>query len=108
MSRLYLWRSALCAFLLVLFASLAGCSDDDSSIDFLFDREISDFSVLRECAQKSDSGAYCYMVRFRYPIDTENLTKIYLWLDSTVVGDTSKTVDDEQLSKALEVPAITY
>ena len=103
MSRLYLWRSALCAFLLVLFASLAGCSDDDSSIDFLFDREISDFSVLRECAQKSDSGAYCYMVRFRYPIDTENLTKIYLWLDSTVVGDTSKTVDDEQLSKATDV-----
>lgn len=102
MSRLYMLRMSLWALVVALFATLMGCSDDDSSVEFLFDREISDFSVLRQCAKDADSGSYCFMVRFRYPIDTEKLERIYLWVDSTVVGDSAKTVDDEQLEKATD------
>ena len=102
MSRLYLLRIMLFAFLVALVATLVGCSDDDSSVEFLFDREISDLSVIRECAKDADSGAYCFKVRFRYPIDTDKLQRIYFWVDSTVVGDTSKTVNDDKLSKATD------
>jgi hypothetical protein len=93
---------ALFALFVALSAFFAGCSDDDSSIEFLFDREISDVSVLQECAKDADSGAYCFKVRFRYPIDTENLETIYLWVDSTVVGDTAKTVNDDKIAKATD------
>ena len=93
-------RPLYVALFLVLLTFLSGCSDDDSSVEFLFDREISDFSVLRQCASESDSGAYCFMVRFRYPIDTDKLERIYLWVDSTVVGDTAKTVNDDKIEKA--------
>lgn len=102
MSRLYTLRVALFALFVALSAFFAGCSDDDSSIEFLFDREISDVSVLQECAKDADSGAYCFKVRFRYPIDTENLETIYLWVDSTVVGDTAKTVNDDKIAKATD------
>lgn len=81
----------------------SACSDDDSEAEFLFDREISELSVLRECAKDADSGAYCFMVRFRYPIDVDGFKKIYLWVDSNVVGDTAKTVNDEKLEKATDV-----
>ena len=102
MSRLYILRAALLALVVALFASLVGCSDDGSSEEFLFDREISDLSVLRECASDADSGLYCYLLRYRYPIDTNNLRRIYLWVTSDVVDDTSKTVDDDQIAKATD------
>lgn len=102
MSRLYTLRATLLALVVALFASLVACSDDGSSEEFLFDREISDLSVLRECASDADSGLYCYLLRYRYPIDTNNLRRIYLWVTSDVVDDTSKTVDDDQIAKATD------
>ena len=102
MSRLYVLRMTLCAFAVALFATFMGCSDDDSSIEFLFDREISEFTVLRQCAKNADSGAYCFMVRFHYPMDTVDLDRIYLWVGSDVLDDTTKTVDDEELKKATD------
>lgn len=87
--------------LIFSFAFIA-CGDSDSEIEYLFDREATELSVLRQCASKSDSGAYCYQLRFRLPIDTKNLSKIYLWVDSTVVGDTAKAVDDAKLEKATD------
>ena len=102
MSRISTIRFLFVAVLFSVAAVFWACSDDDSSVEFLFDREISDFSVLRECAKDADSGAYCFKVRFRYPIDTENLDAIYLWVDSTVVGDTAKTVNDDKIAKATD------
>lgn len=82
---------------------LLACSDDDSEIEYLFDREITELSVIRKCSAKADSGEYCYQVRFRNPIDTSDLSKIYLWVDSTVVGDTARSVDSDKLDKATDV-----
>ena len=103
-------RATFLAFAVVFFAFLVSCSDDDSSVEFLFDREISDLSVLHECAKGADSGAYCYMVQFRYPIDTVDFKRIYLWVDSVVIGDSAKTVNDDKIAKAtasFEFPAGT-
>jgi len=75
------------------------CSDDDD-VEYLFDREVSELSVLRLCSDKADSGAYCYQVRFHYPIDTDNLQNIYVWIDSTVVGSEEKSVDGKKLEQA--------
>lgn len=80
----------------------AACSDDSNSIDYLFDREISDVSVLRNCASNADSLAYCFMLRYRYPIDTDKLSKIYLWIDSTIIGDSTKSIDDDKLAHATD------
>ena len=102
MFRLYTLRAALLALVVALFASLVACSDDGSSEEFLFDREISDLSVLRECASDADSGQFCYLLRYRYPIDTNDLRRIYLWLGNEVVDDTSKTVDDDQIAQATD------
>lgn len=87
-------------FCFVFAAAFVACSDTDSEVEYLFDREVSEITVLRQCGSKADSGAYCYQVRFHYPIDTENLSKIYLWVDSLVVGDTAKAVNDDKLDKA--------
>ena len=57
-------RYALASLLLLLAASFCACSDDDSSIEFLFNREATDVSVLRSCASKDDTSA-CYRIRLR-------------------------------------------
>lgn len=88
--------------LVCLFVFFA-CSDDENEAEFFFDREISELTVLRQCPEGADSGAYCFMLRYRYPIDVENLASIYLWVDSTVVGDTAKSVNGTQLELATDI-----
>lgn len=95
-------RYALALFWLLFTFVFCACSDDDSSIEFLFNREATDVSVLRSCASKDDSSA-CYRIRLRYPMDTDNLSKIYMWIDTTVIDDTSKAVKSSQLNQATEV-----
>lgn len=92
---------------IVIFALLAACcgsvfwacSDDDSEIEFLFNREVSDLSVIRTCPSKADSANRCFQVRFQYPLDTADLSKIYLWIDSTA-EDTAKAASDKDLENA--------
>ena len=76
------------------------CSDDDSSIEYLFEREATEISVLRECASDADSGAACYQVRFHYPMAKSHFKGVYLWVGDKVVDDTSKAVNDDQIDKA--------
>ena len=76
------------------------CSDDNDEAEFLFNREVTELSVVRACATEEDSGAYCFQVRFHYPIETEKLSNIYVWVDSMVVGDTAKAVNSDKLKKA--------
>lgn len=84
----------------VLALILSACSDDDDGTDYPFDREVMELSVLRSCGDKADSGDACYRLRFRYPIETERLEALYLWLDTSVVDDTSKNVSSSQRDKA--------
>ena len=83
----------------VLFFALVACSDDEEGTEFLFDREVMELSVLRSCADEEDTSA-CYRVRFHYPIEKDHLSGIVVWLDTTVVDDTSKSVSSKQIDRA--------
>ena len=86
------------AFAAVLVA-LVACADDEEGTEFLFDREVMELSVLRSCADENDTSA-CYRVRYHYPIEKEHLSGIVVWIDTTVVDDTSKAVTSKQIDKA--------
>lgn len=90
----------ICCLSLLGSLSLIGCSDDDSGVEYLFDREITELSVIRQCASDADSGAYCFQLRFRYPIETEDLSTFYIWVDTLVIGDTAKGVSSSKLDRA--------
>lgn len=95
-------------FQILLFALLTGfffvaCSDDTEGVEYKFDRETSEITVLRQCAEDADSGAYCFQIRFRVPIDTVDLDSFYVWVDTTVVGDTAKSVSNTKLKNATAV-----
>ena len=66
----------------------AACSDDDSGNEYLFEREATEITVLRECGADADSGAACYQVRYRFPMTRENFTGVYIWIGDEVVDDT--------------------
>lgn len=100
--RLDIRHYALVSLWLLCIFAFCSCSDDDDGVDFLFNREASDISVLRSCAIKDDTSA-CYRVRLRYPIETDHLSKIYMWVDTTVLNDTSKAVKSSQLDNATKV-----
>lgn len=78
------------------------CSDDDDSTDYPFDREVMEMNVLRSCGTKDDVDT-CFRLSYHYPFETENLSAIYLWLDTTVVDDTSKEISSSQMKKATSV-----
>lgn len=91
----YLVLSALAVFVL-------SCTDDDGDIDYLFTREVSEVSVLRECPRGVDEGTACYQIRYRYPYDADDdFVGVRLWLDTTVVDDTSRSVDSKQIEKGI-------
>lgn len=91
-------------FLLALVAGLfIACSDDDNDSEFLFNREVTDLSVVRECKSSGEHGDTCFQVRFHYPMETEKLTNIYVWVDNMVLDDTSKAVTKDDLKRADEV-----
>jgi hypothetical protein len=83
----------------VLLIAFVSCSDEDEGTEFLFDREIMEMSVLRSCVDEKDTSA-CYRIRFRLPIEKEDLSYIHVWLDTTVIDDTSKAVTSKQIGKA--------
>lgn len=90
----------LLVFGFALGISLMACSDSDSDAEFLFEREVTELKVLRECPSKADSGAACYQLTFRYPMDRENLKGIYMWVGDNVMDDTSKAASKDQIAKA--------
>ena len=86
-------------FLSALVALLASCADDEEGTEFLFNREVMELSVIRGCADEHDSSA-CYRVRFSLPIKKDDLACIRVWLDTTVVDDTSKAVTSKQINNS--------
>ena len=90
--KLYL-VSALAVFFLA-------CSDDDDGSDYTFDREISEYSVLKECSPGVPEGTVCFKVRYRYPISTDKYSGLCVWLDTTVVDSTTLTVNSKQIDIA--------
>jgi hypothetical protein len=80
--------------------ALFACSDDDEGIEFMFDREISEVSVLTECTPGVHDSTGCFKIRYRYPILTDNYTGLRVWLGSSIVDDTSKSVNDKQVEQA--------
>lgn len=87
--------------MLPLLASMFfACSDDDDGTDYPFDREVMEMSVTRSCGVKANSVDTCFRISFRYPIKTDRLESILLWLDTTVVDDTSRSVSASQRDKA--------
>ena len=76
------------------------CADDDEGDEFSFDREISEVSVLKECASDAPEGSVCFKIRYRYPIRLKNYSGLCVWLDTTIVDSTSRSVSDKQIDKA--------
>lgn len=85
----------------VLTAFVMSCSDDEEGVEYALVREVSEVSILTECSKDAKEDAACYQVRFRNPFDTANLVGVRLWIDTTVVDDTSKSVSSKQIEKGL-------
>lgn len=86
--------------LLTVLATFVACSDDGSSTEYLFEREPTEITVLRECADDADSGAACYQIRYHYPMDRTDFAGVYMWVGESVVDSADKEVSDDQIEKA--------
>lgn len=99
-AKLFAMRKSLYMLLSILIlAAFSACSDDDDDVEYLFDRESTELKVLRSCADAKDTSS-CYRLQYHYPIQTEGLAYIHMWLDTTVVDDTSKSVSSKQIENA--------
>lgn len=67
------------------------CSDDSEGTEYLFDRSVQDLSVLRSCVSNKDTSS-CYRLRFRIPIETDDLVQFHIWVDTVYIDDTTKSV----------------
>lgn len=92
-------------FLKLFFLSLVAlfffaCTDDDEGPEFMFDREISEYSVLYDCETGDSDSNSCFKIRYRYPYRLDDYAGLCLWFDTTIVNDTSKAVSDKQIRLA--------
>lgn len=87
-------------FLLAVALFLLACSDDDDGTEFKFDREIYEISIIEGCGPGAPEDSVCFKIRYHYPIRTDDYSGLCVWLDTTVVDDTSKSVSDKQIDKA--------
>ena len=85
-------------------AFLAACSDTSNGDDYRFERAVQDLSILRQCASKSDTTGSCYQMRWRIPIETKNLLRFHVWIDTLVVGDSTKKVPSGATEKSIQIP----
>ena len=87
-------------FLFAVAVFFFACSDDDEGQEFMFDREISEYSVLYECGSGGTDSNSCFKIRYRYPYLLDSYAGLCLWFDTTIVNDTSKAVSDNQIRLA--------
>lgn len=82
------------------------CSDGSSGTEYAFDREILEMKVLRSCKDASSTES-CYRVVFRYPIETAKLTQFLVWIDTTVINDTTRSVSKHaKANPTLTIPYV--
>ena len=86
----------LSVFALFLFA----CSDDDEGTEYMFDREISEYSILNTCSADAKDSSTCFKIRYRLPIRTEDYSGLRVWLDTLVVDTATLSVSDKQIAQA--------
>ena len=79
---------------------LFACSDDDEGTEYMFDREISEFSVLNDCSSDAKDSSTCFKIRYRVPIRTDDYAGLRVWLDTLVVDTATLSVSDKQISQA--------
>lgn len=91
-------------FTLLLALVLASCSDTSNGDDYRFERAVQDLSILRSCAAKTDTVNSCYRLRWRIPIETQNLIRFHVWVDTLVVGDSAKKVPSGATEKSIKIP----
>ena len=87
-------------FLFAVAVFLFACSEDDEGPEYMFDREISEYSVLYECASGGTDSNSCFKIRYRYPYLLESYAGLCVWFGKDIVDDTSKAVSDNQLRLA--------
>ena len=96
-------------YLLSVFALfLLACYDDDEGPEFSFDREISEISVLEDCSTDTADGRSCYKIRYRYPYHLDDYSGLCVWLDTVIVDDTSKAVNNKQIAQVTLDEIVTH
>jgi hypothetical protein len=83
---------------------LAACSDDSSGTDYPFERSVLELTASKRCAdRKVEPGDPCYLLKWRHPIERANLLRYHVWLDTAVIGDTTRSVPEGALAKSIKI-----
>ncbi len=91
------------AVLIVAFALFA-CSDSSNEDDYRFERAVQDLSIFRGCSAKNDTNKYCYQMRWRIPIETDDLLQFHIWVDTIYVNDSTTKVPSGATEHSIKVP----
>ena len=87
-------------FLFAVAVFFFACSDDDEGPEYMFDREISEYSALYACGSGGTDSTSCFKIRYRYPYHLDDYAGLCVWFGKDIVDDTSKAVSDKQIRDA--------
>lgn len=78
--------------LLLFFA----CDSNKSGKEYSFERSIQEPIIEKRCMEGTpDSVTECYLLKWRIPVESEDLVRVHIWVDTSVIDSADETVSDK-------------
>ncbi|HSQ42386.1 MAG TPA: hypothetical protein VLM37_08925 [Fibrobacteraceae bacterium] len=90
-SRLSCWQVGWLWVAVCMAALLFSCSSDSSGDEYSFERSIQDAVIEKTCLTDTVESGECYLLIWRQPLETSNLVRYHIWLDTNVVSEDDVT-----------------
>lgn len=85
----------------IVFLGLGGCGYKKPGTEYSFTRTVQEPTVLRTCLGSTQTN--CYALRWRYPMDTRNLVRFHIWIDTLVLAFDAQNVENRHKQNSLQV-----
>jgi hypothetical protein len=88
--------------ILAMLILLQSCGDNNDGTEFSFTRSIQNPRIEKTCLENSEISE-CYLLMWEAPINTKNLKRVHIWLDTLVIGLEEERVSDNEKKSSIKV-----
>lgn len=92
------------AFWLILLGSFfSACDSNKSGKEYSFERSVQEAIIEKRCVEGTpDSIKECYLLKWRNPVDTADLLRVHVWIDTMVIDSNDESVSEDARNASIK------